>query len=42
MNQILELDTDNHLAVVQPGVTLGALDAASAERGLVYPVYPGR
>jgi glycolate dehydrogenase FAD-linked subunit len=42
MNQILEIDTANHVAVVQPGVTPGALDAASAGRGLVYPVYPGR
>lgn len=41
MNQILEIDTANHVAVIQPGVTLGALDAASAGRGLVYPVYPG-
>ena len=41
MNQILEIDTANHVAVIQPGVTLGALDAASAGRGLVYPVDPG-
>ena len=41
MNQILEIDTANHVAVIQPGVTLGALDAASADRGLVYPVDPG-
>src|SRR5690348_6952733 len=41
MNQILEIDTANHVAVIQPGVTLGALDAASAGRSLVYPVYPG-
>ena len=41
MNQILEIDTANHVAVIQPGVTLGALDAASAGRGLVYRVYPG-
>ena len=41
MNEILEIDTANHVAVIQPGVTLGALDAASAGRGLVYPVYPG-
>jgi glycolate oxidase len=41
MNQILEIDTANHVAVVQPGVTPGALDAASVGRGLVYPLYPG-
>jgi glycolate oxidase len=41
MNQILEIDTANHVAVVQPGVTLADLEAASAEHGLSYPVYPG-
>ena len=41
MNQILEIDTENHVAVVQPGVTLAALDAAAAANGLVYPVFPG-
>jgi glycolate oxidase len=41
MNRILEIDTANHVAVVQPGVTLAALDEAAAARGLVYPVYPG-
>ena len=41
MNQILEVDTANHVAVVQPGVTLAALDAAAAAQGLVYPVFPG-
>lgn len=41
MNRILEIDTANHAAVVQPGVTLAALDEAAAARGLVYPVYPG-
>jgi len=41
MNQILEIDTDNHVAVVQPGVTLAELDEKVAEVGLVYPVYPG-
>jgi glycolate oxidase len=28
MNRILEIDTDNHVAVVEPGVTLAELDAA--------------
>jgi len=41
MAAILEIDTENHLAVVQPGVTLEQLDAATAAAGLVYPVYPG-
>jgi len=41
MNSIMEIDTENHVAVVQPGVTLADLDAAAAARGLVYPVFPG-
>ena len=41
MNRILEIDTENHVAVVQPGVTLAQLDEATAAHGLVYPVYPG-
>ena len=41
MNRILEIDTENHIAVVQPGVTLDQLDAALAPLGLVYPVFPG-
>lgn len=41
MNSILEIDAGNHVAVVQPGVTLAELDAAAAGRGLVYPVFPG-
>ena len=41
MAEILEIDTDNHMAVVQPGVTLEQLDAATAAVGLVYPVAPG-
>lgn len=41
MNKILEIDTVNHVAVVQPGVTLTELDEAAAEVGFVYPVYPG-
>jgi glycolate oxidase len=41
MNRVLEIDTANHVAVVQPGVTLAALDAAAAAEGLVYPVFPG-
>jgi glycolate oxidase len=41
MSDILEIDLENHMAVVQPGVTLQQLDVATAERGLVYPVFPG-
>ena len=41
MAAILELDLDNHVAVVQPGVTLDQLDEATAAVGLVYPVFPG-
>jgi glycolate oxidase len=41
MDAILEVDTANHVAVVQPGVTLAQLDEATAACGLVYPVFPG-
>lgn len=41
MNQILEIDTENQVAVVQPGVTLADLDAATCTHGLVYTVFPG-
>ncbi|HET9052456.1 MAG TPA: FAD-binding oxidoreductase [Candidatus Dormibacteraeota bacterium] len=41
MSSILEVDTDNHVAVVEPGVRLDQLDAGLAGSGLVYPVYPG-
>ncbi len=41
MNRILEIDADGQVAVVQPGVTLAELDEATAERGLVYPIFPG-
>jgi glycolate oxidase len=41
MNRIVEIDVDNHVAVVEPGVTLDQLDAELAPLGLVYPVYPG-
>jgi len=41
MNDIIEIDLDNHVAVVQPGVTLEQLDAATRPHGLVYPVFPG-
>lgn len=41
MAAIVEIDTENHMAVVQPGVTLAQLDEAVAAHGLVYPVFPG-
>ena len=41
MKKIIEVDQDNHVAVVQPGVTLGELDEALAPLGLVYPIMPG-
>jgi glycolate oxidase len=41
MNRILEIDTENHVAVVEPGVTLAELDEATRERGLIYPIFPG-
>jgi glycolate oxidase len=41
MDRIVEIDVDNQLAVVQPGVQLDELDAALAPHGLAYPVYPG-
>jgi glycolate oxidase len=40
MNQILEIDADNLLAVVQPGVVNNDLKAAVAEHGLWYPPDP--
>ncbi len=41
MRSILEIDVDNQVAVVQPGVTLHDLDEALAPLGLRYPVQPG-
>ncbi|MEY2454259.1 MAG: glycolate oxidase [Acidimicrobiaceae bacterium] len=41
MSAILEIDTANGVAVVQPGVTLDVLDKETALHGLVYPVFPG-
>ncbi|MFC9460434.1 FAD-binding oxidoreductase, partial [Streptomyces sp. NPDC056983] len=40
MNRILEIDTENLLAVVQPGVVNNDLKAAVAEHGLWYPPDP--
>jgi glycolate oxidase len=41
MAKVLEIDTENHVAVVQPGVRLADLDEHTRAHGLVYPVYPG-
>ncbi|MHB8490393.1 MAG: FAD-binding oxidoreductase [Candidatus Dormibacteria bacterium] len=41
MSAILEIDVDNQVAIVQPGVSLRELDEVSARHGLVYPVFPG-
>jgi len=41
MHRIVDIDVDNHVAVVEPGVTLHQLDEALAPLGLMYPVYPG-
>lgn len=41
MNAVLEVDTVNQVAVVQPGVTLTELDAATVAVGLSYMVHPG-
>ncbi|MEE6179422.1 FAD-binding oxidoreductase [Mycobacterium sp. 050134] len=41
MNAVLEVDTTNQVAVVQPGVTITELDAATSPFGLSYMVHPG-
>jgi glycolate oxidase len=41
MNAVLEVDITNQVAVVQPGVTLTELDAATVDAGLRYMVQPG-
>ena len=41
MRSIVEIDLANHVAVVQPGVTLSELDEALRPHGLTYPVQPG-
>jgi D-lactate dehydrogenase (cytochrome) len=41
MDRILEVRPDDFIARVQPGVTHGALNAALAEHGLLFPVDPG-
>jgi D-lactate dehydrogenase (cytochrome) len=41
MDRILEIDADNMLCVVEPGVTREALNAALRGTGLFFPVDPG-
>ncbi|HEY6473031.1 MAG TPA: FAD-linked oxidase C-terminal domain-containing protein [Acidimicrobiales bacterium] len=41
MNRIREIDIENQVAVVEPGVTLEQLNAALGPHGLIYPVSPG-
>ncbi len=41
MNKVLHLDVADHVAVVQPGLTLRELNEHLAGTGLRYPVYPG-
>jgi glycolate oxidase len=40
MNQVLEIDEDNQVCVVQPGIVNNDLKAAVAEHGLWYPPDP--
>ena len=40
MNRIIEIDAENLVAVVQPGIINAALKAAVAEHGLFYPPDP--
>ncbi|MFC1992747.1 FAD-binding oxidoreductase [Chloroflexota bacterium] len=41
MNRILEIDRDNFMAVVEPGVPLSELRSEVEKQGLYYPLYPG-
>ncbi len=41
MNRILDVDVDNGVVVVEPGVRLSELDDELASYGLLYPVRPG-
>jgi len=42
MNKILEIDKDNLLAVVEPGVITAHLNQEAAKVGLFYPPDPGK
>jgi glycolate oxidase len=41
MNRILEIDKENFVAVVEPGVTVSELCYQVQQQGLYYPLYPG-
>jgi glycolate oxidase len=41
MNEIIDIDTENRIAVVQPGVVNAQLRRAVARKGLYYPPDPG-
>ena len=41
MNRILEIDKENFVAVLEPGVTLSYLCSEVEQQGLYYPLYPG-
>ncbi|HEY1015963.1 MAG TPA: FAD-linked oxidase C-terminal domain-containing protein [Herpetosiphonaceae bacterium] len=41
MNRVLSIEPENFLAVVEPGVTRSALNAALRHTGLFFPVDPG-
>ena len=41
MNRLLHLELDDHVAVVQPGITLRELNEALRPHALRYPVHPG-
>ncbi len=41
MARVIEVDTDNHVATVEAGVTLDVLNARTQKSDLVYPVFPG-
>jgi glycolate oxidase len=41
LNEIEEIDEDNHVLVVQPGAILADVQRAAEERGLFYPPDPG-
>ena len=41
MNRVLSINTNDHMAIVQPGITLRELNEEIAPSGLCYPVYPG-
>jgi glycolate oxidase len=41
MNRIVEIDTENLTATVEPGVVIAALNDAVAPHGLIYPPDPG-